>query len=114
MSDVPSDQSKSRTPGFALTDSPFTLSTLEALARLTTDVPDDQSAPGKFRKRGRGNGAGRRALTVSACALRAACWERVTQPGVAGVAPNSAPPSAERAQLARAERRVGGAAPAAG
>lgn len=113
-SDAPAGQPESAVPRFALTDSALAPSATAALARRVTDVPGDQSAPGKFRKRGRGNGAGRRALTASACALRAACWERVTRPGVAGAAPNSAPSSAERAQWARAERRVGGAAPAAG
>ncbi|KAM6055964.1 LOW QUALITY PROTEIN: anion exchange protein 4 [Chlamydotis macqueenii] len=79
-------------------DSPLAPSAPPALARHMTDVPEDQSALGKFRKQGRGNGAGRQALTASACALRAACWERVTRHGVAGAAPNRAPPSAERAQ----------------
>uniref|UniRef100_A0A672V5T7 Anion exchange protein n=1 Tax=Strigops habroptila TaxID=2489341 RepID=A0A672V5T7_STRHB len=77
--DVPRCQSEPAVPGFAVSGSPLAPWAPAAVARRVTDVRRRQSARGEFRKRGRGSGAGRRALTASACALRAACWERVTR-----------------------------------
>uniref|UniRef100_A0A8C9EYE7 Anion exchange protein n=1 Tax=Pavo cristatus TaxID=9049 RepID=A0A8C9EYE7_PAVCR len=60
--------------------------------------------------RSQGSGAGQGAQTASACALKAACWERVTSLEVAATRPNSARPWDAPDQWARAARRVGGAA----
>ena len=92
VSDGPSRQPESQVLVLPLLDSPVAQLTSESPAGCVTDVPRRQSAPGKFRKRSQGSGAGQGAQTASACALKAACWERVTSLGVAAARPNSARP----------------------
>lgn len=110
VSDGPSRQPESRVLVLPLLDSSAAQSSPETQAGRVTDVPSSQSAPGKFRKRSQGSGAGQGAQTASACALKAACWERVTSLRVAAARPNSARPWDAPGQWVRAARRVGGAA----